>query len=217
MGMINKENHYVIFNCCKDIDICKCASLVLAGGVIVYPTDTIYGIGCNPYNDESVERIFDIKDRNKRKPLPILASNIDDVEKIVSLGKIGKLLAKRYWPGELTIISPIVDKNISTKVTARKMSVGVRIPNNKCTLSLLKYCKYLVGTSANKSGEKPLKSCSEIISSSLHGFDALLDGGTVKKGVESTIVDILDSTAPRVIREGAIASKEIYRMLATTQ
>jgi len=215
--MINKENHYVIFNCCKDIDICNCASLVLAGGVIVYPTDTIYGIGCNPYNDNSVERIFEIKDRNKRKPLPILASNIDDVEKIVSLGKIGKLLAKRYWPGELTIISPIVDINISTKVTASKMSVGVRIPNNKCTLSLLKYCKYLVGTSANKSGEKPLKSCSEIISSSLRGFDALLDGGTVKKGVESTIVDILDSTAPRVIREGAIASKEIYRMLATTQ
>ena len=217
MGMINKENHYVIFNCCKDIDIYKCASLVIAGGVIVYPTDTIYGIGCNPYNDNSVERIFEIKDRNKRKPLPILASNIDDVEKIVSLGKIGKLLAKRYWPGELTIISPIVDKNISTKVTASKMSVGVRIPNNKCTLSLLKYCKYLVGTSANKSGEKSLKSCSEIISSSLHGFDALLDGGTVKKGVESTVVDILDSTAPRVIREGGIASKEIYRTLTATQ
>ena len=215
--MINKENHYVIFNCCKDIDIRKCASLVIAGGVIVYPTDTIYGIGCNPYNDNSVERIFEIKDRNKRKPLPILASNIDDVEKIVSLGKIGKLLAKRYWPGELTIISPIVDKNISTKVTASKTSVGIRIPNNKCTLSLLRYCKYLVGTSANKSGEKPLKSCSEIISSSLHGFDALLDGGTVKKGVESTIVDILDSTAPRVIREGGIASKEIYRTLAATQ
>ena len=130
MGMINKKNRYIIFDCCEHTDICECASFVIAGGVIVYPTDTIYGIGCNPYNDDSVERIFKIKGRNKKKPLPILASNINDVEKIVSLGKIGKLLAKRYWPGGLTIVSQIIDENISTKVTAGKMSVGVRIPNN---------------------------------------------------------------------------------------
>jgi L-threonylcarbamoyladenylate synthase len=213
---INKKNHYKIFHCCDGADIRRCASLVIAGGVIVYPTDTIYGLGCNPYNDKSVERIFKIKGRNKEKPLPILASSIDDVEKIISLGRIGKLLAKRYWPGELTIISPIIDENISAKVTAKKSS-GVRIPNNKCTLSLLKYCKYLVGTSANKSGEKPSKSSSEIISSSLHGYDALLDGGIVEKGIESTIVDLTDSTAPKVIREGAITSKEIFRVLAATQ
>jgi L-threonylcarbamoyladenylate synthase len=113
----------------------------------------------------------------------------------------------------LTIISPIKDENISTKVTAGKMSIGVRIPDNKCILSLLRHCKYLVGTSANKSGENPSKSSSEVISSSLHGFDALLDGGTVEKGVESTIVDLLDST-PKIIREGAITSQEIYRVLA---
>jgi L-threonylcarbamoyladenylate synthase len=217
MEMINKKNRYIIFNCCKGIDICKCASFVSAGGVIVYPTDTIYGIGCNPYNDNSVERIFNIKGRSKKKPLPILASNIHDVEKIVSLGKIGKLLAKKFWPGGLTIVSPIIDENISTKVTANKMSVGMRIPNNNCTLSLLKYCKYLVGTSANKSGDKPSRSSCEIISSSLHGFDALLDGGIVEKGVESTIVDLSDSTVPKIIREGAITSKEIYRVLATIQ
>ena len=217
MGMINKKNRYTIFDCCEDIDIRECASFVIAGGVIVYPTDTIYGIGCNPYNDDSVERIFKIKGRSKKKPLPILASSINDVEKIVSLGKIGKLLAKRYWPGGLTIVSQTIDKNISTKVTAGKMSVGVRIPNNNCTLSLLKYCKYLVGTSANKSGDKPLKSSCEIMSSSLHGFDALLDGGTVEKGIQSTIVDLSDPTAPKVIREGAITSKEIYMVLAAIQ
>jgi tRNA threonylcarbamoyl adenosine modification protein (Sua5/YciO/YrdC/YwlC family) len=217
MGMINKKNRYIIFDCCEDIDICECASFVIAGGVIVYPTDTIYGIGCNPYNDDSVERIFKIKGRNKKKPLPILASNINDVEKIVSLGKIGKLLAKRYWPGGLTIVSQIIDENISTKVTAGKMSVGVRIPNINCTLSLLKYCKYLVGTSANKSGDKPSKSSCEIMSSSLHGFDALLDGGTVENGIESTVVDLSDPIAPKVIREGAITSKEIYMVLAANQ
>jgi L-threonylcarbamoyladenylate synthase len=184
----------------------------MSGGVIVYPTDTTYGIGCNPYNDKSVERIFKIKGRNKNKPLPILASSIQDIEKIVSLGKIGELLARAYWPGALTIISPIIDENISTKVTSGKMSIGVRIPNNKCILSLLRHCKYLVGTSANKSGENPATNPSGIISSSLHGFDALLDGGTVERGVESTIVDLTD-LAPKIIRERAITSQEIYKVL----
>ena len=212
-GTANLKRQFRVFDCHKDIEIFQCASLVKSGGVIVYPTDTIYGIGCNPYNDKSVERIFKIKGRNKNKPLPILASNIQDIEKIVSLGKIGKLLARTYWPGALTIISPIIDENISTKVTSGKMSIGVRIPNNKCILSLLRHCKYLVGTSANKSGENPSKNPSEIISSPLHGFDALLDGGTVEGGVESTIVDLTDFT-PKIIRERAITSQEIYKVLA---
>ena len=212
-GTANLKRQFRVFDCHKDIEIFQCASLVKSGGVIVYPTDTIYGIGCNPYNDKSVERIFKIKGRNKNNPLPILASNIQDIEKIVSLGKIGKLLARTYWPGALTIISPIIDENISTKVTSGKMSIGVRIPNNKCILSLLRHCKYLVGTSANKSGENPSKNPSEIISSPLHGFDALLDGGTVEGGVESTIVDLTDLT-PKIIRERAITSQEIYKVLA---
>ncbi|MFL6411196.1 MAG: L-threonylcarbamoyladenylate synthase [Nitrososphaeraceae archaeon] len=209
---INTKGH-ITYNCSNNIDIYKCASIVTSGGIIVYPTDTIYGIGCNPYNDSSVQRIFKIKGRNQKKPLPILASSIEDVEKIVSLDKIGKLLARKYWPGALTIVSTLRDKNISIKLTAGKKTIGVRIPNNKCTLMLLKHCKYLVGTSANRSGEKPPKSASEVMSSSLDDFDALLDGGTVEKGIESTIVDISDSTSPKVIREGAIRSEEVYKVL----
>jgi L-threonylcarbamoyladenylate synthase len=209
---INTKGH-ITYNCSDSIDIYKCASIVTSGGIIVYPTDTIYGIGCNPYNDSSVQRIFKIKGRNQKKPLPILASSIEDVEKIVSLDKIGKLLARKYWPGALTIVSTLRDKNISIKLTAGQKTIGVRIPNNKCTLMLLKHCKYLVGTSANRSGEKPPKSASEVMSSSLDDFDALLDGGTVEKGIESTIVDISDSTSPKVIREGAIRSEEVYKVL----
>jgi L-threonylcarbamoyladenylate synthase len=214
METYNNENRYLILDCCKDVDVCKCASLVASGGVIVYPTDTTYGIGCSPYNDSSVERIFKIKSRSEKKPLPILASSIEDIEQVVLLSKAGKLLARKYWPGALTIISPLKDMNISSKVTAGNISIGVRIPNNKCILSLLRHCKYLVGTSANKSGEKPSKSFSEVLSSSLRGFDALLDGGIVENGVESTIIDLTDSANPQIIREGAINSKEIYNVLA---
>src|SRR5919202_2980270 len=162
-----KSKQNITYYCSNKADIYKCAIVVRSGGIVVYPTDTIYGIGCDPYNDVSVQRIFKLKARNKEKPLPILAGSLEDVDKIVSLGKIGKLLARKYWPGALTIVSPLKDNNISAQLTAGKNSIGVRIPHNKCTLLLLEHCKYLAGTSANKSGEKPPKSASEVMSSTL--------------------------------------------------
>ncbi|HUG96539.1 MAG TPA: L-threonylcarbamoyladenylate synthase [Nitrososphaera sp.] len=196
---------------CSDDAVASCASVVKDGGVVVFPTDTIYGIGCDPYRDSSVERIFAIKGRDEKKPLPVLAYNTEDAEGIVSLGAAGRILAGRYWPGALTIVAPIVDQKISRRVTAGSGSLAVRVPASECILSLLKQCKYLVGTSANRSGEKPLKSAQEVLDSPLDGYDALLDGGQIEKGVESTIVDITGE--PRILREGAIKSKEVLETL----
>jgi L-threonylcarbamoyladenylate synthase len=208
------NNKFKVYQCNKRGHTLKCALIVKTGGVIVYPTDTVYGIGCNPYLEEAVERIFEIKGRNKTNPFPILASNLQDIEKIALLGKIGKQLAKIFWPGALTIISTLIDTRISTKVTAGKTTVGVRVPDNKCAVALLKHCKYLVGTSANKSGENPSNSISEVILSSLRGFDAILDGGNIRQGSASTILD-LSGRVPKIIREGAITSEEIARVLST--
>jgi L-threonylcarbamoyladenylate synthase len=208
------NNKFKVYQCNKRGHTLKCASIVKTGGVIVYPTDTVYGIGCNPSLEEAVERIFEIKGRNKTNPFPILASNLQDIEKIALLGKIGKQLAKIFWPGALTIISTLIDTRISTKVTAGKTTVGVRVPNNKCAVALLKHCKYLVGTSANKSGENPSNSISEVILSSLRGFVAILDGGNIRQGSASTILD-LSRRVPKIIREGAITSEEIARVLST--
>lgn len=197
---------------CSDAE--KCASIVKRGGVVVFPTDTIYGIGCDPYNDAAVERIFRIKGRDEKKPLPVLAYSAQDAEKLIALGRTGMALAKKYWPGALTIVAPITDNRISPMVTAGSMNLAARVPANRCVLSLLKHCKYLVGTSANLSGQKSLKSVKEVLGSGLAGFDALLDGGAVEKGVESTIVDVAGAT-PKVVREGAIKAEEIYRSLET--
>src|ERR671914_455537 len=93
-----------IFQCSED-EVASCALVVTDGGVIVYPTDTIYGIGCDPYNDLAVKRIFTIKARSEKKPLPILTYSMQDAERIVSLGRTGRMLAERYWPGALTIVS----------------------------------------------------------------------------------------------------------------
>ena len=214
MSKKNKKLPFKILKCKERNDITRGASIVKNGGVIVFPTDTLYGIGCNPYDEKAVDKIFKIKNRDKKNPLPILASSVVDIERIVLLSRTAKKLAQIYWPGALTIIVPLIDKKISDNLRAGKMSVGVRVPNNICVLSLLKACKYLTGTSANKSGEPGCKSFSEVLSSSLRGFDAILDGGEVEEGVQSTIVD-LTGQHPRVIREGAIVSQAIYATIGT--
>jgi L-threonylcarbamoyladenylate synthase len=207
-----EELPFEILKCNERNVITKCVSIVKNGGVIVFPTDTLYGLGCNPYNEKAVEKIFEIKNRDKLNPLPILASSIIDIERIVSLGSTGKRLAQIYWPGALTIIVPLIDQKISNYLRAGKKNIGVRIPNNICALWLLKGCKYLTGTSANKSGEQACKSASEVLSSSLRGFDVILDDGTVEGRVQSTILD-LTGHHPKIIREGAIKSEAIYTTL----
>jgi L-threonylcarbamoyladenylate synthase len=199
-----------IFQCSEDA-VASCALVVKNGGVVVYPTDTIYGIGCDPYNDLAIKRIFTIKGRNEKKPLPILTYRMQDAERIVSLGTTGRTLAERYWPGALTIVAPIIDHRISPRILAGSPSLAVRVPANNCVLLLLSHCTYLVGTSANLSGERALKSAQEVLDSRLDGYDALLDGGTVEKGIESTIVSV--EGKPKILREGAIKSREILRLV----
>ena len=136
VGLGHEMTTRKIFRCTEE-DVASCASVIKVGGVIVYPTDTVYGIGCDPYNDLAVKRIFTIKGRNENKSLPILASNIMDAERIVSLGRIGRLLAERYWPGALTIVAPLIDHRISQGVRAGSSGLAVRVPANNCVLSLL--------------------------------------------------------------------------------
>ena len=196
---------------CSDDEVASCALLVKSGGVVVFPTDTIYGIGCDPYNDLAVKRIFRIKHRDEKKPLPVLTYSAQNAQRIVLLGRTGRMLAKRYWPGALTIVAPIIDRTISPRVVAGSSSLAVRVPANKCILLLLSHCRYLVGTSANLSGQIALKSAKEVLQSRLEGYDAILDGGTAEKGTESTIVDV--GGKPKILREGAIKSREVFQLL----
>ena len=164
----------------------------------MYPTDTIYGLGCDPYNKKSVEKIFRLKNRLMEKALPILTCDINHVEKIMILDVNGRKLADYFWPGPLTIIGNLKDNNIPKIITAGKQTIGMRIPNNIETLNLLKYCNFLVGTSANISNEKSCLYAKEVMKSQLVGYDAILIGDDNKpnnhfslKG--STIVDVSTS------------------------
>jgi L-threonylcarbamoyladenylate synthase len=194
------------FNCPDGI--AQCATIVKKGGVIVFPTDTIYGIGCDPFNDAAAGRIFSIKGRDEGKPLPVLVSDVRTAERLVDLGETGRLLASRFWPGALTIVAPLLDSRVSGRVTAGKKSLAVRVPANDCTLALLKQCGFIVGTSANLSGKKPCMTVRQVKESGLAGYDALLADTGALAGKESTIVDIT-TPKPTIARHGAIADSDI--------
>lgn len=206
----NGMSKYLVVKCDEIENFDHISNMILNGAIIVFPTDTIYGIGCNPFIEKSVEKVYMIKKRDKTKALPILTSTIEDAKKIIELNDMGEKLAKKFWPGALTIVGRIKHNTELPEIITSKMNtLGVRIPNHKCTLNLLKYCKYLIGTSANISNCKSISSSIDIINSNLEGFDILLDGNITTIGFESTVVDISNGMI-EVLRIGAIPVDRIY-------
>jgi len=179
-------------------------------GVIIFPTDTVYGIGCNPYSTKAVERIYQIKQRDETKPLPILGYSKDELSKIVFFEEKSSKLADKFWPGELTLVLMIKDKKLKETMNLSN-KIAVRVPNNKCVLSLLKECKILTGTSANISGNSSLvdsKDCNKLLSN----YDILIDSGKIQSKGESTVIEINDNKL-KMIRNGSISEQEILDVI----
>lgn len=211
------RNKMIILDGKKEQDLIKCKEIIMNGGIIVYPTDTIYGLGCDPYNKEAVGKIFRLKNRLMNKALPILTFDFSQVEKIMILNENGRKLANSFWPGPLTIVGTLKDNDIPKTITAEKQTIGMRIPNKIETLNLLKYCNYLVGTSANISNEKSCFYAKEVLKSHLVGYDAIVIGDEKKSNIPislkgSTIVDVSTSNV-KILREGVIKSETIYEIL----
>lgn len=195
---------------CNHDGIVSAFRIVRKGGIVVFPTDTVYGIGCNPFNEEAVKRIYRIKGRKETKQLPVLGFSIFEISKVAAFNELARRLSSKFWPGPLTLILPVRDERISKSLGLGK-KIAVRMPDNPCVLGLLEKCKLLVGTSANRSGHSPAGDASEIISS-LEGYDILLDGGRITNPVESTIVEVLEDKI-HVVRKGKITEKELTAQL----
>lgn len=182
----------------------KKAALVLKkGGLVVFPTETVYGLGANLLDKKAVEKIYEIKKRPRNKPLTVHVADTASVKKIV--GKIppgaGKLI-ERYWPGPLTII--LRDR--------RGRKTGFRMPDNKIAFDLIKKAGVpVVAPSANISGNKPPTSAKEALRDLDGKVDIVIDGGRTAIGIESTVVD-MTGRRPKVLREGAISRAEIERI-----
>jgi len=200
-----------IFETTKD-NILFASEAVKNGGLVVYPTDTVYGLGCDPFNIEAVERVFRVKGE-RRKPLPILASSVEDVEKIAFLSRGAKKVAEWFWPGPLTLVVP-KKFALPNLVTCNLNSVGVRMPKHKVALQLINLSNgLLIGTSANKTGKKPPRTAQEAAQQLGEEVDLILNGGPASLGVSSTVAD-LTSRKPRILREGPISFEEILDVLS---
>ena len=189
-------------------EIEKGVKILQTGGVIAFPTDTVYGLGADAFNPTAVERIYEIKTRPKYQQFPLL---IADVKQLTALAEpipeIAWFLATQFWPGELTLVLP---KTASLPAyLASGPTIAVRIPDHPVCLALIQHLgNPLIGTSANTSGQ-PAALTAEEVEQQLGGkIDLIINGGECPGGKESTIVDTTHEP-PIILRQGIISSHEI--------
>ena len=195
---------------CDKEGIIKASDIIKNGGVVIFPTDTVYGIGCDPYNKEAIQRIYKIKSRESAKQLPILAFSKKNVEKIVEFDRDSEKIAQKVWPGPLTLILKLTDEKIKSSLNMAD-KIAVRVPNHQCALELLKKCELIIGTSANISGTGPFRNPKECYEN-LHGYDVFLDGGIITSNGESTIIEFEDGEL-KIHRQGVLTREEILKIL----
>ena len=195
---------------CNSEGIEKATNSIRSGGVIVFPTDTVYGIGCDPYDNKAVEKIYKIKNRESQKWLPLLGYSLNELEKIAVFTTEMKKIIEKFWPGPITLIAKLKDEKIKQSMKL-KDRIAVRIPKNECALSLLKECKIIIGTSANISGSKSFTDPDDC-EKNLVGYDILVDGGKIPSGDESTIIEF-DRNELKILRKGSISEEEIRKTL----
>ena len=189
----------------------RAAKIVRNGGLVIYPTDTVYGLGCNPFNVRSVKSLMKAKNR-KGKPLPILTSSIRRAEKVAYFNKNARKIANKFWPGAMTLVLK-KKPAISTTVTCGSMNIGVRIPKNDVALKLIQLSGgFLIGTSANITGKQSPRTAIEAAKQIGKHVDLILDAGPTKIGKDSTIID-LTSKDFRILREGPITARDIDKAL----
>lgn len=183
------------------------------GTIGIFPTDTVYGIGCNAFDDIAIHKLFELKNRDYSKPINVLISNISMLNELVeSISNKEQRLISAFWPGALTII--FNKKNsVSDILTSDLNTIGVRMPDNSITLDLIEYSGTpLATTSANISGEPAAIKTSEIYNNFNNKVDFIINGGTSNIGQASTVVQIIDDI-PHILREGSISKTQIENAL----
>ena len=198
-----------------NIDYEEIERYLKAGKLIIYPTDTVYGVGGIIESEETIENIYKAKERNFKSPLIVLVSDMEKIEKIAYINeknreKIEKLI-ERFWPGGLTIILKRKD-NVPDIMVSGGATVGVRMPEHEIALNIISRAGgMLPTTSANISGEATPKSYAELSEKFKSRVDIIVDGGECPIGSASTIIDMSDE--PKILRLGAISVEEIEKVI----
>lgn len=184
---------------------------VKKGAVICYPTDTVYGLGANVYDKNSIEKIYRLKKREKTHPFTIIIGSVLELKEIISeMPETACILIEKFWPGALTIIFKS-SKKLKKDLPGKRETVGIRLPDNKICGLLTKYCGFpIISTSANLSGKKAPKSIEEISQEIKSDCDIIIDAGEIHLSGESTVIDV-SSYIPKIRRDGVIPIEEIQK------
>lgn len=175
----------------------KAVEILKKGGIVLYPTDTLYALGVDFENEEAVQKLRTLKGRYKDKPIPVMVSDISMARKYVKINDLAEKLITKFLPGKLTLVLPKIGG----------VEMGIRIPNNVTALELVrKLGRPITVTSANLSGEKTFSNVRDILDQLGSQIDYVIDEGIIE-GDPSTIVDLTDGF--RIQREGAISKEEL--------
>jgi len=187
-------------------------SFLRAGGVIGFPTDTSYGLGADPFNENAVRQIFEIKGRPEGKPILLLVNSIEMAASVCHLSETALALAKRFWPGPLTMILPAQER-VPFIVTAGTGNVGIRWPASDFASGLVgAFGQPITATSANRSGVPSSVTAVEVCEQFGDSLKFVIDGGKLPARGGSTLMD-LTTLPPRVLREGPIREYELSEAL----
>lgn len=187
-------------------------SILKRGGIIAFPTDTVYGLGACVSNQQAVERIYTVKGRPQNIALPLLLANTSQISEVAgTVPEVAWLLIRHFLPGALTIVLPKAD-SLPDIVTGGGTTIAVRIPAHPVPVALAEGLRApIIGTSANLSGKPSALTADEVYSQFGDKIDLVIDGGRCPGGRESTIVDVTGET-PVILREGAISEKELKQV-----
>lgn len=180
--------------------ISRAVEVLERDGLIAYPTDTTYGIGCNIFNSRGVKNIYQIKKRDARKPFSFICADLSDVANYAQVSNFAFKIMKRHLPGPYTFVLDAT-RVVPNSMITRQKTVGIRIPDDEIALSIVRQLGHpLVTTSANLTGESPLHDPAEIEAIMGHMLDIVVDGG-IRFGDPSTIISLIDDRI-EVLREG---------------
>ena len=187
------------------------AEILKTGGLVAFPTDTVYGVGALAFDEEAVRSIYAAKGRSEEKAIPILVSDAIDLNRVaLSLPPAARRLAERFWPGPLTLVV-LKDPNLPGSVSSTD-TVGVRVPDHAIARALLRQSGPMAVTSANISGQASPRTAGEVFQQLGGRIPLILDGGTTPGGVPSTVLDCTQPE-PVVLRAGPLPPDEIQAAL----
>jgi L-threonylcarbamoyladenylate synthase len=189
----------------------EASACLRTGGLVAFPTETVYGLGADARNTDAVERIYVAKGRPSDNPLIVHVSSIEEAEALaLSVGAVERRLMETFWPGPLTVVLPVRPGAVSPRVTAGLDTVAVRVPANEVARELIARAGVPVAApSANRSG-RPSPTRAEHVREDLNGrINGIVDGGNADVGLESTVVLVDEGGAVRVLRPGGVSAEEL--------